>query len=159
MIMVMMMIMIIMMIGMMALILQSWNKFYSRNDHFGRSHKAGLIGIIIAPSTHPPLPFIFPFIPFPIFHPSTNTHNKDTFKSRSTHTYTQKHTHIHFWWEDKQVTSSHIKQYKVLLSHIDVTHLSYWGGRESVLQVELLRAQLVQILIPCLHCLGAYSNG
>lgn len=42
-------------IWMVALILQSWNKFYSRNDHFGRSHKAGLIGIIIAPSTHPPL--------------------------------------------------------------------------------------------------------
>ena len=37
-----------------ALILQSWNKFYSRSDHFGRSHKAGLIGIIIAPSTPPP---------------------------------------------------------------------------------------------------------
>ena len=55
---------------MVALILQSWNKFYSRSDHFGRSHKAGLIGIIIA---------------LPLWHEHTHVH---------THARTIIHTYV-----------------------------------------------------------------
>ena len=74
---------------MVALILQSWNKFYSRSDHFGRSHKAGLIGIIIAPST-PSLPSL-PFPSYSLTCTLTHTYTYNTWKHATTETQTRPH--------------------------------------------------------------------